>query len=146
MKRLGLIFLIFVIVAAGCAPASPTPVPPTAPPVESPTEASSPTAAPQATATNPPVSRCASQLTGRVQDASGKNLTGAIILVQGTKADGNKFEGQTVSDDNGLYGFAGLCAGTYGFTVTPKGGAAQKLSDQVKVDGSNRARQDLKLK
>jgi hypothetical protein len=48
-----------------------------------------------------------------------------------------------MSDANGLYGFAGLCAGKYTITVVPPSSATAGESQIVTVDGSNMVKLDL---
>jgi hypothetical protein len=56
---------------------------------------------------------------------------------------GEGWNARTLSDANGLYGFAGLCAGQYTMTVVPPSGATAGESQTVTVDGSNMVRLDL---
>jgi protocatechuate 3,4-dioxygenase beta subunit len=138
MKKFFLLCLALTLLASGCA----TTVEPTAIPVN-------PTAAPvapqsqQATSTAPlpPTGQCQSKLLGRVVDANGQPAKGAIIDIK----SGN-FTGKTLSDDNGLYGFAGLCAGNYSFTVTLSGQPAKPVAGTAALDGANSNRMDLTVK
>lgn len=50
---------------------------------------------------------------------------------------------KTVTDANGLYGFAGLCAGEYAMTITPPGGKPIVNPNRVALDGSNPVKVDL---
>jgi hypothetical protein len=56
---------------------------------------------------------------------------------------GEGWSAKTPSDANGLYGFAGLCAGKYTLTVVPPSGATAGESQTVTVDGSNAVKLDL---
>ena len=130
------LILILLLLATGCV----TTIEPTAVPI-------SPnlTVAPQTQATNIPQSpaqgNCQSKLLGRVVDANGALAKGAVIAIKN-----GSFNSKTLSDDNGLYGFAGLCAGAYGFTVTLAGQPAKALATSATVDGVNTVRADLTVK
>ncbi len=50
---------------------------------------------------------------------------------------------KTVTDANGLYGFAGLCAGQYAMTIAPPGAKPIVDPNRVALDGSNPVRVDL---
>ena len=78
---------------------------------------------------------------GRVVDANGALAKGAVIDIKS-----GAFTAKTQSDDNGLYGFAGLCAGGYGFTVTLSGQPPKALALTSTVDGANTVRTDLAVK
>lgn len=134
-KNLSLV-LILLLLATGCA----STIEPTAIPVNS-----SPVVAPQTLATStaqlPPPSKCQSKLLGRVLDATGALAKGAVIEIKK-----GSFNAKTLSDDNGLYGFAGLCQGTYAFAVTLSGKPAKPLAAQATVDGANTANADLTVK
>ncbi len=134
-KNLSLV-LILLLLATGCATTiEGTPIP--AP--------SNPVVAPQTLATSapqpPPPSKCQSKLLGRVLDATGALAKGAVIEIKK-----GSFNAKTLSDDNGLYGFAGLCEGTYGFAVTLSGKPPKTLAAQATVDGANTAKADLTVK
>lgn len=149
MKTKLCLLLLLVVLAAGCATTvEPTAIPvnPTAVPVVNPTAVPvvNPTTAPvQATNTPglPPPSKCQSKLLGRVLDANATPAKGAVIEIKG-----GTFSGKTLSDDNGLYGFAGLCAGTYSFSVTLTGQQPKPVAATATVDGTNTVRADLNVK
>ncbi len=136
MKKVISVLLLLVVLAAGC---SSTIEVPTAIPVN-PT-ATVQSASATATAQLPPPSKCQSKLLGKVQDANGALAKGATIEIKG-----GSFSGKTLSDDNGLYGFAGLCAGTYTFSVTLSGQAAKAVATTATLDGSNSVKTDLQVK
>jgi hypothetical protein len=130
------LILILLLLATGCVTTIvPTAVPP------------SPnlTVAPQNQTTSVPQSpaqgQCQSKLLGRVVDANGALAKGAVIAIKS-----GSFTAKTLSDDNGLYGFAGLCAGTYGFTVTLPSKPPKTLTTSATLDGGNTARTDLAVK
>jgi hypothetical protein len=134
-KNLSLV-LTLLLLATGCATAiEPTSVP----------ASPNPAVAPQTLATGtlqlPPPGNCQSKLLGRVLDANGALAKGAVIEIKNSS-----FNAKTLSDGNGLYGFAGLCEGTYGFTVTLTGQPPKKLAATATVDGANTAKADLTVK
>lgn len=107
------------------------------PPVEEPT-------APAPSAATPlplPVGACQSKLSGKVVNSANNQPTAnvTIEIVSGAKTI------KTTSDPNGLYGFAGLCAGEYTISVTPPGGKAQP-GPKITLDGSKAVRADLSFK
>ncbi len=140
-----LICLAALWLVVGCAsteeptaiPVNPTAIPAN-PPAQGVNQQSAPTSAPGAL---PSPSNCQSKVMGRVVDAKGNMVKGATV---DTKS--GKFTARTVTDDNGLYGFAGLCGGTFTFTVTPKGQKAQAIAGTLALDGQNIAKKDLALK
>ena len=76
-------------------------------------------------------SDCRSRVEGSVVDASGQGLRGATVGIQG-----EGWSSGTLTNDNGQYGFAGLCAGEATLSATlPDGqpGAAATVS----FDGQN---------
>ncbi len=146
MKKIFYISILAVLLLAGCA----STIEPTAMPVQSnPQPASTnPAVAPRAVTSQTvqahPVGNCQSRILGRILDTSGKLIKGATIDLRGNAIKGTP--PRAVSDDNGLYGFAGLCAGSYSFTVTAPGKAAEALSTTVAVDGANTGKADLTVK
>ncbi len=144
MKKLFLFSILVLIMLAGCAGT----FEPTAIPVQSNPAATNAPVAPLAVATPTtpahPVGNCQSRLLGRVVDPSGKLVKGATIELRGNALKSTP--PKAVSDDNGLYGFAGLCAGSYSFTVTPPGKQAQALAVTISVDGANTGKADLTVK
>jgi len=145
MKRTWPFILLLLLLSTGCVTTiEPTAVPPNTNPTAIPVNPSSTVSAQgQATAVPPAPStgKCQSKLSGRVTDAAGTLAKGAVIDVKS-----GSFTAKTLSDDNGLYGFAGLCAGNYGFTVTLTGQPAKALTTTAKLDGSNTLRTDLVVK
>src|SRR2546426_3103495 len=123
MKPIHFSLLIIVLLATGCASVEPTAIP-----VNATIEPLS-VASPAAAAT--PINKCQSQLLGRVLDANSAPVKGATVETR----SGN-FSAKTVSDDNGLYGFAGLCAGTYSFNVTLPGQRAKAVAATIALDGA----------
>ncbi len=86
-----------------------------------------------------PASTCASRLGGRITNkASLKPPENAVVEIAGS---GKKYEAKT--DANGLYGFAGLCAGQYTVSFTPPGGSRQADVSRVTLDGANASKLDL---
>ncbi len=146
MKKIFSFLLVLLVLATGCATtieptAQPVISPPTAIPVNPNVQAAPPSGN---TPTPPPpasTNKCQSKLTGRVYDAKGALAKGATIEIK----SGN-VTAKTLSDDNGLYGFAGLCAGTYAFVVQPPGQAAKTLATKATVNGGDSVKADLNLK
>lgn len=132
-----------MLLATGCV----TTIEPTAVPVTPNFTAvpinTNPTVVPQAQATAAPASQgqCQSKLLGKVVDAAGALAKGAVVQIKS-----GAFNAKTLSDDSGLYGFAGLCAGGYGFTVTLSGKAPKALATTATLDGANTSRTDLTVK
>ncbi len=134
--------LVALLALAGCASV-----------IESPTAIPVNSSVPQATAAGvnpqaqsagtPAPSGCQSRISGRVTDGSGALIKGAAVTLSGGAL---RTPSQTVTDDNGLYGFAGLCGGSYSFAVTLPGQAAKKLSTTATVDGTGPAKADLVVK
>ncbi len=144
MKNL-VLSLIVLLVITGCASTiEPTPVPTSAGPAPvqlAPSQQVSPVSQTAPTQPPPPPSKCQSKITGRVLDAKGNIAKGATVTVKS-----GSFTAKTLSDDNGLYGFAGLCGGTYSFTVQLSGQAAKAVAADASVDGNNSAKADLNVK
>ena len=141
MNKLWSVLAICLLLATGCA----STLEPTAIPVvgNPPNQPIAPAAAATPTVPLKPSGNCQSRLLGRVLDANGALVKGATIELRGS------FRGappKAVSDDNGLYGFAGLCAGSSGFVVTAPGKRAVNLSQPVTVDGANVGKADLTVK
>lgn len=89
-----------------------------------------------------PVGDCQSRLWGKITNAtngqSPPNV--AVEVVNGGKTF------KTVTDPNGLYGFAGLCAGEYSMSLTPPGGKPISNPNKVTLDGSQPVKVDLTYK
>lgn len=124
--------LLFVSLAgAGCG-ANPTlsaPPAPAVPPAAGPT-----VPAPTIPA---PSGGCQSRIWGLVS-AGGAGEANVSVEIKG-----EGWNARTLSDANGLYGFAGLCAGKYTIVVVPPSGATAGESQIVTVDGSNMVKLDL---
>ena len=143
MKRLVIVSLLIVVVSMliGCqafSSAEPTQPPPP------PAGATQPAATkPAGTApTIPPAAgKCQSRLWGKVTATGGAIKPNATIDI----VAGN-FKAKTQTDANGLYGFAGLCAGEYSLSATPQGGAAQAWPNKIPVDGANEVKLDVQVK
>jgi Carboxypeptidase regulatory-like domain len=132
MNRFLPLVLILSLLATGCVT---TIQPTTSPPSPNATAVQVQSAnTPQA----PAQGKCQSKLLGHVVDANGALAKGAVIDIKS-----GSFTAKTLSDDNGLYGFAGLCAGEYGFTVTLSGKSPKALSATATVDGANTVQTDL---
>jgi hypothetical protein len=119
------------LAVAGCGPiatpsALPTSVAPTAAAPTAPTPA-----------IQPPSGGCQSRIWGGVS-AGGAGEPNVAVEIKG-----EGWSAKTFSDANGLYGFAGLCAGKYTITVVPPSGATAGESQTVTVDGSNTVKLDL---
>ncbi len=148
MKKFLSLLLILLMLATGCAttiePTSqPVNNPPTAVPVNpnvqvAPSSGNTPTPLPPPPAAT---NKCQSKLTGRIYDAKGALVKGATVEIK----SGN-LTAKTLSDDNGLYGFAGLCAGTYAFSAQLPGQAPKALATRATVSGGDSIKADLSLK
>ncbi len=139
MRRISLTLLLLAlaVVAAGCDIFS----------SEQPTDQSQPPAQPAAPVTGgqstvlPPAGACQSRLWGKLVFASGQPKPNTQVdIVSST------FRAKTTADANGLYGFAGLCAGEYSISVTPPGGQPQPAPNKVALDGSKQVKVDLQVK
>ncbi len=142
MKRILGLSLLFalLLLAAGCASAfESTPVPVAGPSPAQPLNVQQVQGS--TTPQLPPPSKCQSKLMGHVLDANGAAAKGATIEVKM-----GSFSGKTISDDNGLYGFAGLCSGTYSFVVTLPGQPAKPVAASAQLDGANTGKVDLSVK
>ncbi len=133
MKRqtLVLVVLVLAVLASGCDAFSsaPPPAPPAPPGTGS---GSAPAPAPV----------CNSRLWGKMTNTTTKTSPGnaAIQISSGTKTV------KTITDPNGLYGFAGLCAGEYTITFTPPGAKEIVHPDKIKIDGQQPIKVDLNFK
>jgi hypothetical protein len=137
MYRILAPILLLLLLATGCV----TTIEPTA---ALPSPNSNPTAIQVQTANTPQApaqGKCQSKMLGRVVDANGALVKGAVIDIKS-----GSLTAKTLSDDNGLYGFAGLCAGGYSFTVTLSGKSPKTLAATATVDGANTVRTDLAVK
>lgn len=135
MKQLliGMLLLIAVL-STGCELFS------SQPSDQAPEKSGNPSKAEQGKATLPlPASTCQSRIAGKITTSKSKQAPVGVLIeiVAGTK----KLQAKT--DANGLYGFAGLCAGQYSVSITPPGGARKADVTQVSLDGANLAKLDL---
>ena len=124
------ILLFAGLVAAGCGststPSAPLPAAPTSAAPAAPTPA-----------IQPPAGGCQSRIWGSVS-AGGTGEANVTVEIKG-----EGWSAKTPSDANGLYGFAGLCAGKYTLTVVPPSGATAGEGQTVTVYGSNTVKLDL---
>ncbi len=144
MNKLFMLCIVALLLVTGCA----STIEPTAAPVQPNAAATNPGVAPAAAASPTvqlrPTGNCQSRITGHVLNATGTIIKGATIELRGNAIKGTP--PKAVTDDNGLYGFAGLCAGTYTFTVTAPGQRAVSPAQNASVDGANSVRADLTIK
>jgi hypothetical protein len=148
---------------ATLTPVPPTETAPSVPPTETatsvpPTETSSPvlptaTIPPQPgpSATPPPSNTasaegsggpasnalCQSMVEGYVLGTGGQPLTGATVTIEGSG-----WSSGVMTDDNGRYGFAGLCAGTASLQAFLAGSQVGSVAT-VNLSGNDTLRQDL---
>ena len=88
-----------------------------------------------------PASKCQSRLIGRVTDANDRVIKDALVdIVSGS------ISARATSDENGQYGFAGLCAGAFRVSVTVPGQQTKSLADTVVVDGANMIKYDIPVR
>ena len=138
-KLFGLVVLLLLaVLIAGCSDSSavtPDQPPPDQPPAVQPTAA--------AAGTLPaPVGNCQSRLTGKVVNTS-NNQSPPNVSIE--IASGNT-KAKTVTDNNGLYGFFGLCAGEYTVSITPPNAKAAQPGPKVSLDGAKQVKFDLSYK
>lgn len=86
-----------------------------------------------------PVGGCQSRLGGRVTNVKTRQSPAEVVVE--VASSGKTL--RTKTDPNGLYGFAGLCAGQYALSVTPPGGKAITNVGQVNLDGAGPAKLDV---
>jgi len=84
-----------------------------------------------------PNPNCQAVVEGDIKDAAGRLVTGATVTLQG-----EGIERTMMTDDQGHYGFGGLCAGTLTVIATLPGGQ-ESTSGTVEVDGRSNYRLDL---
>jgi cytoskeletal protein RodZ len=112
-------------------PASPTPRYTNTPTSQSPTQ-------PQGTP-RPPDPACQSVVEGYVLDSSGQRTSGATVLIEG-----EGWSNGMLTDDQGHYGFGGLCAGTATLQAfLPDGQASQ--SAWINLNGQEIIRLNLSV-
>lgn len=98
-------------------------------------------AQPNAAGTSPTQRPCHSKLMGKLLDARGQPLPHATIdLKLGQQTFG------TLSDENGNYGFVGLCGGNYQIIVTIGGQRARLRNSNATLDGISGLKFDLQLR
>ncbi len=139
MKRILIIVLLLILAVLSVAcdafsSAQPTDQPPLP-------QLATPGTGGQTAAPPPPAGSCQARLWGKIVNASGQARPNSQVDIVS-----RNFKAKTVADANGLYGFAGLCAGDYSITVTPQGGQAQPMPNKVTLDGSKQVKVDLQTK
>ncbi|MBI3913856.1 MAG: carboxypeptidase regulatory-like domain-containing protein [Chloroflexi bacterium] len=129
------VLLLLVALIAGCSDSPPDQPQPDQPPAAQPTAA--------VAGTLPaPVGNCQSRLTGKVVN-TGNNQSPPNVTIE--IASGNT-KAKTVTDNNGLYGFFGLCAGEYTVSITPPNAKASQPGPKVSLDGAKQVKFDLSYK
>jgi len=130
-------------------PPAPTPTDTTAPPTDTPVTPPTPTNTtrpPQPTVppkkTRPPKPPqpqpdCQSAVSGSVRNRAGVQVAGATVTIVG--AD---WSNAMLTDDNGQYGFAGLCAGQATLQATLPDGQTSSVAT-IDIDGKNNVQLDL---
>lgn len=83
---------------------------------------------------------CGSKLTGRVYDKQGEALSNINVEI---KSDDLAYN--TVTDDNGSYGFGAVCGGNYTISVTLDGQAPQPTDARAALDGAHDLKVDVKV-
>ncbi len=116
------------------APPTDTPVPPTNTPV--PPVA---TGSPEPPSTPRPDPNCQSVVEGNVLDAAGKRVRGATVTIEGAG-----WSHAMLTDDDGHYGFGGLCPGTATLRAALPGGRVSPTT-MVDLDGKKHLYLDLSL-
>ncbi len=92
---------------------------------------------PKANAT--PSGPCNSRLGGKITNAAtSQGTANAAVEVKSTSKSM-----KTITDSNGLYAFAGLCAGEYAMTVTPPGAKSVQNPNRVKLNGTEAVKVDF---
>jgi hypothetical protein len=119
-------------------PPADTAVPPTATPKPADPTAIKPPAPPQNTPRPDP--NCQSVVEGDVTDAAGQEATGATVFIQG-----EGWSRAMLTDDNGHYGFGGLCAGPATVNATLSNGQTT-ASTTVNLDGKKHFTVNLSLR
>jgi hypothetical protein len=76
---------------------------------------------------------------GYVFDAAGQRATGATVHIEGPG-----WSNAMMTDDNGHYGFGGLCAGTATLTAYLLSGETTQLG-QASLNGKDSVRLDLRI-
>jgi hypothetical protein len=118
--------------------ATPTPKTPSPTPRYTNTPTSPSPTQPQKTP-QPPDSACQSVVEGYVVDATGERTTGATVVI-----DGEGWSNSMMTDDQGHYGFGGLCAGPATLQAfLPDGQASQ--SAWINLDGQEIIRLNLSV-
>ncbi len=138
--RKSFLILITLLLAAGivgCSSDQPAPdqPDPQAPPATQPTLASKGTLP-------APVGNCQSRLWGKVENSTNKQSPPNVSV----EVASVNFKGKTLTDNNGLYGFFGLCAGEYTVSITPPNAKASQPGPKVSLDGAKQVKFDLSYK
>lgn len=115
----------------------PTNTPTTEPPANTPTD--SPTKEPKPNPPSRPDPNCQSSVEGNVLNSSGEGVTGATVSIESSE-----FSRAMMTDDNGHYGFGGLCSSKATLQAAAAGG---HTGPAVIVDltGQNHLQVDLSL-
>jgi hypothetical protein len=82
---------------------------------------------------------CQSRYWGKVTGAT-PSVKGLVVVLEGSNGTL-----KTELDPNGLFGFAGLCAGDYAVSLQVAG-KDMPMPNRVKLDGKNAIQQDLAYK
>lgn len=85
---------------------------------------------------------CQSRLFGKVINATTHQSPPNVTI----EITAGSLKAKTVTDANGLYGFAGLCAGNYNMAITLPGGKPMVASSPITLDGTEPVKQDLSFK
>lgn len=121
------------------APTSPAPT--DTPNTPKPTATLSPTEPPQPTNAPPPAGNpeCQSRVEGTVLGANGVGIVGATVVIEG---DG--WSNSLMTNEDGRYGFASLCAGTVSLQAFLPGGQATGIQTAT-VTGKNVVQVNLRM-
>lgn len=138
MKRIFIFAAIFMLAALTAACSSNADTDQTAP--QQP-PAAQPTLGAQATLPAP-VGNCQSRLWGKVENSATKQSPPNVTI----EVASANFKGKTVTDNNGLYGFFGLCAGEYTVSITPPNAKTSQPGPKVSLDGAKQVKFDLSYK
>jgi|GEM_PF-2002859 len=126
---------------------TPTPTPTHTSTTEAPPATTNPSATPRPTNTSRPADpgppapnpACQSMVEGHILDSAGQRVIGATVTI-----DGPDWSRRIMTDDDGRYGFAGLCAGQATLQAFLASGQSGPIVI-VTLTGSNSLRQDLRF-
>jgi ABC-type oligopeptide transport system substrate-binding subunit len=138
MKKISLIVLLLIVASlvVACSSSESPGEQPQQPPAQQPT-------LPTQTTPPAPAGNCQSRLDGKVVNTA-TNQSPANVTVEIASAS---FKAKTFTDNNGLYGFFGLCAGEYTISITPPNSKTAQSGPKVTLDGTNkRVKFDLSYK